>query len=99
MWETLLSSGVGETLTYKDLAGRSGKPTAARAAGNAVKSHSLPILVPCHRVVKSSGQRAAGRKCDGVCAPYEIGQYSGGDGTETKHWLLSHEQAMLKQKL
>ena len=85
-------------MTYKELAKRSGKPTAARAAGNAVKSHCLPILVPCHRVVKSSGQRTAQVKdCKSGCAPYEIGQYSGGEGTETKKWLLEHEQAMVRK--
>lgn len=100
VWDTLISSGIGETLTYKELAQKSGKPTAARAAGNAVKSHSLPILVPCHRVVKSTGQRSAtkrGGTDDVACAPYKIGQYSGGEGTETKQWLLEHEQSMLKQ--
>ncbi len=94
VWEALLSSGIGETLTYKELAGRSGKPKAARAVGTAVRSHHLPILVPCHRVVKTSGQHATSKR-----VPYEIGQYSGGEGPETKQWLLAHEQAMLKQKL
>ena len=99
VWDTLIASGVGETLTYKELAKLSGNPNAARAAGSAVKSHCLPILVPCHRVVKSSSSRAAARKSGGaavktVSAPYEIGQYSGGEGTETKQWLLEHERKM-----
>jgi len=91
VWDVLLTSGVGDTITYKELASRSGKPSAARAAGNAVRSHSIPILVPCHRVVKSA---RAGRRSN--AAPYDIGQYSGGEGSKTKQWLLQHEQDMLK---
>lgn len=83
MWNTLASTGIGETLSYKQLAKLSGSPRAARAVGQAVKKHSIPILVPCHRVVKSrSGAE----------------NYSGGDGTHTKEWLLKHEQKMLQQQ-
>ena len=87
VWDTLASTGVGETLSYKELAKLSGKPNAARAAGQAVKKHCLPILMPCHRVVKSG----RGQKC---CT--EPGNYSGGDGPATKEWLLQHEKRMLK---
>ena len=89
MWNTLTSTGVGETLSYKELAKLSGKPNAARAVGRAVKSHCLPILVPCHRVVKS------GRGPKGTV---ETGNYSGGEGPSTKEWLLQHEKKMLQEE-
>ena len=45
----------GSVSTYKDVAGRAGSPRAARAAGNALHDNPVPIVVPCHRVVPSSG--------------------------------------------
>ncbi len=63
VWETLASTGIGDTLSYKELARLSGNPKAARAVGRAVKSHSVPILVPCHRVVRAGrgSQKAKGK--------------------------------------
>jgi methylated-DNA-[protein]-cysteine S-methyltransferase len=45
----------GSVSTYGDVAGRAGSPRAARAAGNALHDNPVPIVVPCHRVVPSSG--------------------------------------------
>ncbi len=45
----------GAVSTYRDVAGRAGSPRAARAAGNALHDNPIPIVVPCHRVVPSSG--------------------------------------------
>ena len=45
----------GETTTYKRLATSAGNEKAYRAAGNAVGSNPLPIVVPCHRVLHSGG--------------------------------------------
>ena len=52
-----LASGVpyGAVVGYGDLAGRVGQPGAAQAVGTAMGSNPLPIVVPCHRVVESSG--------------------------------------------
>ena len=80
IWRTLMNTQPGETLSYSELAKRSGHPGTARATGQAVKSHHLPILIPCHRVVKSGGR--------------DIGNYSGGEGPVTKQWLLDHEKTM-----
>ena len=46
---------VGKTVTYGDLAKRAGLPGAARAVGTAMKKNRLPIVIPCHRVIKSDG--------------------------------------------
>lgn len=46
----------GKTVTYGELAQRSGHPRAARAAGTACATNPVPILVPCHRVLPTSGK-------------------------------------------
>jgi methylated-DNA-[protein]-cysteine S-methyltransferase len=45
----------GETTSYKGIAGRAGNERAFRAAGTALGSNPLPIVVPCHRVLHASG--------------------------------------------
>lgn len=45
----------GETATYGELAARVGRPRAARAVGTVMHRNRIPILLPCHRVVGSSG--------------------------------------------
>ncbi len=55
IYDTLKSVLHGETLTYKELANRCGRPKAARAVGNAMAKNPIPIVVPCHRVLKSDG--------------------------------------------
>jgi methylated-DNA-[protein]-cysteine S-methyltransferase len=45
----------GETSTYTAIATQAGSPKGARAAGNALGSNPLPIVVPCHRVLASGG--------------------------------------------
>ena len=49
----------GETRSYGDLARAAGSPRAVRATGSAMGSNPVPIIVPCHRVVRSDG--SAGR--------------------------------------
>jgi methylated-DNA-[protein]-cysteine S-methyltransferase len=45
----------GQTVSYKGIAGRAGNERAFRAAGTALGSNPLPIVVPCHRVLHSGG--------------------------------------------
>jgi len=45
----------GATATYKQVAGEAGSPLAFRAAGNALGSNPIPIVVPCHRILHSGG--------------------------------------------
>ena len=45
----------GATSTYKDVAAEAGSPRASRAAGNALGSNPIPIVVPCHRILHSGG--------------------------------------------
>lgn len=45
----------GETMSYGEIAARAGCPGAARAAGTAMSKNPFPVVVPCHRVIKSDG--------------------------------------------
>lgn len=63
VWARLQSIPFGETWSYRELASRVGNPDAARAVGAANGRNPLCILIPCHRVVRASG---------------DLGGYSGG---------------------
>jgi O-6-methylguanine DNA methyltransferase len=65
----------GEVRTYAWIAREIGRPGAVRAVGTALGHNPVPLLIPCHRVVRSDGW---------------IGEYSGG-GPEAKRAILSHE--------
>ena len=45
----------GRVLTYTEVAGKAGNKRASRAAGNALHSNPIAIVVPCHRVLRSDG--------------------------------------------
>jgi len=45
----------GRTATYREVATRAGRPAAVRAAGTALATNPLPIVVPCHRVLRTGG--------------------------------------------
>jgi len=45
----------GQFLTYKEVATRAGNDRASRAAGNALGSNPIPIVIPCHRVLRAGG--------------------------------------------
>jgi methylated-DNA-[protein]-cysteine S-methyltransferase len=47
--------GFGEISTYAEVASRAGSPRAVRAAGNALGSNPMPVVVPCHRVLRTGG--------------------------------------------
>lgn len=46
----------GHTASYRDVAARAGNPKASRAAGRALGANAIPIVVPCHRVIGTSGK-------------------------------------------
>jgi methylated-DNA-[protein]-cysteine S-methyltransferase len=55
VWDATRAIPYGETRTYEWIAQRSGRPRAARPAGQALKHNPLPIVVPCHRVIGKDG--------------------------------------------
>ena len=54
-WEACRSIPPGETRSYAWLAAEAGRPNAARAAGQAMARNPLALVIPCHRVIGSSG--------------------------------------------
>lgn len=78
VWRSLRRIPVGSVLSYGELAKR--LHSSARAVGNACAANPIPVIVPCHRVVASSG----------------IGGFMGrtsGRPVDVKRWLLRHEHA------
>jgi len=54
VYKVVLSIPLGQTRTYKWVAQRAGSPKAYRAVGTILKKNPWPLLIPCHRVIKSS---------------------------------------------
>ena len=55
VWETLLKIPMGKLSTYGNIASQIGNPNASRAVGTAIGSNPVAFLIPCHRVIQSSG--------------------------------------------
>lgn len=55
VWQQIARIPTGETITYSELAKRSGNAAAVRAAGAATGRNPISLLIPCHRVVGSDG--------------------------------------------
>jgi len=75
VWNELMNISFGEVVTYKDIAVRIKNERSYRAVGNAVGANPVPIIIPCHRVIKASGA---------------LGGFSGG-GPRVKEKLLALE--------
>jgi len=56
----------GQTITYGQLAKKSGRPNASRAVGNTLAKNPLPLIIPCHRIIRSDS------KMGGFSAPSGI---------------------------
>jgi len=73
----------GKVMSYKQIAQAIGRPKAYRAVGNALKKNPLPVLIPCHRVIKADG---------------EIGGYAFG-GKSEKIRLLEREGSIVRKSM
>ncbi len=71
--------GLGQTVTYGDLACTIARPAAARAVGGALGRNPVPLIIPCHRIVCSTGR---------------LGGFSAPGGIAYKDRLLRHERDM-----
>jgi methylated-DNA-[protein]-cysteine S-methyltransferase len=71
--------GPGRTATYSGLAIKIGKPGASRAVGNALARNPIPLIIPCHRILRADGG---------------LGGFSAPGGTTTKQRMLQHEHAL-----
>ncbi len=81
VWRALIRLPFGERVTYAELAQRLGRPTAARAVGNALAANRIGFLVPCHRVVQATGA---------------IGQFRWGSQTKAALLAWERESLMSK---
>lgn len=79
VWQTLMQIPVGETRTYGDIARQ--LDSSPRAVGQALGDNPVPIIVPCHRVVSSSGLGG-------------FNHHDSGAALDIKRWLLKHEHAI-----
>jgi methylated-DNA-[protein]-cysteine S-methyltransferase len=79
VWQTICDIPLGATRSYLAIARLAGG--SARSVGGAMATNPIPILIPCHRVL-ASGPRGT----------LLIGGYSGGEGLETKQFLLDLER-------
>ncbi len=77
VYEQLRKVKAGQVTSYRDLAEAAGAPGAARAVGTAMAKNPFPLIVPCHRVIKSDGSSGA---------------YSALAGTKSKEELLKMER-------
>ena len=55
VWEALLRIPTGYVVSYEDIAVYLGVPNSYRAVGNAVGENKIPVLIPCHRVIRKKG--------------------------------------------
>ena len=55
VWNALMRIPYGKTVSYSDVAIASGHPGAVRAVGNAVGRNPIPVIIPCHRVIRADG--------------------------------------------
>ncbi len=55
VWNALMKVPYGKTISYSGLAETSGHPRAVRAVGRAMHDNPIPIVIPCHRVIRSDG--------------------------------------------
>jgi len=78
VWRACARLRYGETSSYGGLADTLGRPGGARAVGTAMSHNPYPIVVPCHRVLRSDGS---------------LGGYSGPGGIDFKRRLLDMESA------
>lgn len=69
--------GFGRTMTYSDLARQVGSPGAARAVGGVMAANPTPLIVPCHRVLRTGGG---------------LGGFSAPGGVAAKQRMLEHER-------
>ncbi|MFA6185881.1 MAG: MGMT family protein [Phycisphaerae bacterium] len=75
--KTCMKIPPGQTLSYSQLAKKAGFPNAARAVGSVLAKNKLPLIIPCHRVVRADGK---------------IGNFSAPGGTKTKKRMLDYEK-------
>ncbi|MDZ7750431.1 MAG: methylated-DNA--[protein]-cysteine S-methyltransferase [Gammaproteobacteria bacterium] len=78
VWQALTTIPYGATWSYRELAAAVGRPGAARAVGTANARNPLSIFIPCHRVIRATG---------------EVGGYGGGVSAKERLLALEAQHA------
>jgi AraC family transcriptional regulator of adaptative response/methylated-DNA-[protein]-cysteine methyltransferase len=84
VWEALLKIPHGTLYTYRDIADLIDKPTASRAVGTAIGKNPVAYLIPCHRVIQTSGQMGGymwGIERKHALIGFEAAQYEAGESS------------------
>lgn len=55
VWDAMRAIPAGQTITYAELAAAAGRPAATRAAGTACGANPIPVVIPCHRILRTGG--------------------------------------------
>ncbi|MGB2782790.1 MAG: MGMT family protein, partial [Atribacterota bacterium] len=76
--QTVKKNPYGGIRSYKEVAETAGYPLACRAVGNTMRNNPLPLIIPCHRVIKSDGG---------------LGGFSGKEGIALKKKMIDWESA------
>jgi O-6-methylguanine DNA methyltransferase len=94
VWRVMLEIPFGSVLSYKEVARRAGSPRAAQAVGGACRANPVPLIVPCHRVISSTG--ASGGYSAGL---NDMGKERKGKpgGVRLKRKLLKIEGVKIKE--
>jgi methylated-DNA-[protein]-cysteine S-methyltransferase len=96
LYKILQKTEPGDTMSYKSLALAVGKPGASRAVGRAIAANPIPLIIPCHRVVKSDGKIGGFSATGGVEQKIRMLQLEGVKFSRDKNSILPPEP--LKQK-
>ena len=88
VWQELFNLLPDELITYSELANRCGYPRAVRAVATAVGKNPVSLIIPCHRVVRKSGNYAVVRKTGGPEVVRNAG--SGRDAASVTGWELGN---------
>ncbi|MBN2212401.1 MAG: methylated-DNA--[protein]-cysteine S-methyltransferase [Sedimentisphaerales bacterium] len=73
---------IGKLISYSELGKKAGRQYAGRAVGRVMAKNPVPIIIPCHRVIRSDGS---------------IGGYSGIQGDELKRHLIEYEKELFRK--
>jgi O-6-methylguanine DNA methyltransferase len=82
-WAACRDIPIGQTRTYTELAAMAGNPSAARAAGSAMRTNPMPLITPCHRVLAASG----------------LGGYDGATCAESRNLRLKRELIEVERQI
>jgi methylated-DNA-[protein]-cysteine S-methyltransferase len=83
VWNTVLAVSFGETLSYGEVAVRSGIPGGARAVGAIMRANPWALFLPCHRVIGKDGSMRG---------------YGGSSGVTLKRKLIEYERKLMDER-